>query len=218
MKVGTLACILGAWSEKTDASKGLDIGTGTGLLALMMAQKNPDLHLDAVEIDPSASLQARENAQKSPWGNRIEVHNQDIMQFADLAKGDYDLIISNPPFFKGQFPAADRRVNIAKHGHELDLGQLAHVVKKMLHRKGSFFILLPPPELDFLSVSLQSFGIYKNRQLDVFNYPKEPVKAVAAEFSMLKKQKPDESVIIRTNSNHHTDRYRALMRPYYLHF
>ena len=107
MKVGTDGTLLGAWVDLSGAEKILDIGTGTGLIALMLAQRSPQglgilspVNIDAVEIDLNSSIQARENVERSPWSNRVKVENYSIQKYTDICQKRYDLIVSNPPFFE----------------------------------------------------------------------------------------------------------------------
>ena len=217
MKVSTLACILGAWTEKKNATRALDIGTGTGLLALMQAQKHPDLYIDAVEIDAEASIQASENMDRSPWNDRIRIFNKDISDFATHCDHKYDLIISNPPFFKNQQPSPDERINLARHSGKLDLQQLTLIAASLLRDNGSFFIILPPEELDRISEYLNASGLYIKKRLDVLNVPKKPLKAVAVECIRKKGLLTKEVITIRTSNGVLSDQYKELLRPFYLH-
>ena len=146
MKVTTDACLFGS-SLPLPPSKGggnvnvLDIGTGTGLLALMYAQKNPGAIIDAIEIDKDAAEQAKENVERSPWGKRINVINADAKRFSFTKK--YDLIISNPPFYEKELKSPDVQRNIARHSEELSLPELLHIIKANLAHDGQLFILLP---------------------------------------------------------------------------
>lgn len=146
MKVATDSCLFGAWAAaqlaaiETGMETGLDIGTGTGLLSLMLAQKN-GLIINAVEIDAQAAGQARENAEDSPWKNRLTVNQGDIMDFDPGRK--YDCIISNPPFYENELASPDSRKNSAHHSRDLTMAQLIQVIRSRLEDKGIFFLLYP---------------------------------------------------------------------------
>src|SRR5690606_18064671 len=123
MKVGTDGVLLGAWARHPGAAHILDIGTGTGLLALIAAQRNPAALIDAVEVDAGAAQQARENVAASPWPERIRVYHADVRNWAAPEEG-YDLILCNPPFYTGHRPSRDARTATAKHDVAIGLDQL----------------------------------------------------------------------------------------------
>ena len=147
MKVTTDACLFGGWvaeeinNEKLIMNTCLDIGTGTGLLALMLAQKNPGAFIDAIEIDAQAMRQAKENASSSPWGETVHIINADARSFQPSKK--YDTIISNPPFYEKEIRSSNDNKNIAHHSDELKLYEILTIIKNNLTINGSFFLLLP---------------------------------------------------------------------------
>jgi tRNA1Val (adenine37-N6)-methyltransferase len=147
MKVTTDACLFGAWasseveSEKLKIASALDIGTGTGLLSLMFAQKCNGITIDAIEIDEAAAEQATENIASSKWKQSINIINTDARRYSSEKK--YDLIFSNPPFYENELRSEDERKNIAHHGQNLSLEELVTVIKKNLDPDGDFFVLLP---------------------------------------------------------------------------
>ena len=146
MKVTTDACLFGSLSPTLPTSREgetrvLDIGTGTGLLALMYAQKNSNASIDAIEIDKDAARQASENVAASPWNDRIKVINADARTFIFSKK--YDLIISNPPFYENELKSLTKEKNIAHHSEELSLAELLQIIKNTLDPAGHFFLLLP---------------------------------------------------------------------------
>lgn len=147
MKVTTDAALFGAWvSKQTETRKPgaetvLDIGTGTGLLALMYAQKNPEANIDAIEIDEEAAAQALENVEAFPKKNRIQVINADARVFSFHRK--YDLIITNPPFYENELQSDTVKTNIARHGKELSIKKMLNIIKDNLKPEGFFCLLLP---------------------------------------------------------------------------
>ncbi len=146
MKVTTDSCLFGAWaanrarSLESETNNCLDIGTGTGLLSLMLAQQT-NFTIDALEIDANAAEQATENVATSPWRNRIKIHHIDATEF--LNKNQYQLIISNPPFYENELKGTDITKNIAHHDSGLSLPQLLRIIKNNLTADGVFFLLLP---------------------------------------------------------------------------
>jgi tRNA1Val (adenine37-N6)-methyltransferase len=147
MKVTTDGCLFGAWvaekigSQESEVRTALDIGTGTGLLSLMLAQKNSNLYIDAIEIDKEAAEQAAENIAASPWADRIQVHYSDAKKFQ--SSKSYDLIISNPPFYENELKSGKSQKNIAHHSDELQLNELLDIIKYKLSPEGIFCLLLP---------------------------------------------------------------------------
>jgi tRNA1Val (adenine37-N6)-methyltransferase len=146
MKVTTDSCFFGAWvaeeikNSKSEIQSLLDIGTGTGLLSLMTAQKN-DVDIDTVEIDIEAATQAKENIDASPWKNRIHVFNENILSFHAHKK--YDCIICNPPFYENELSSDKQNKNIAHHSKQLTIEQVLNFIKKNLQQDGIFFLLFP---------------------------------------------------------------------------
>ena len=142
MKVCTDSCVLGAWSamHAGECQRILDIGTGTALLSLMLAQKS-SAPIDAIEWDPEACAQARENIRDSPWPTQIQIIQADARTYRSPLS--YDFIISNPPFFESDLWSPDDKKNLAKHGASLTLEALLGVIKTNLRPKGVFTILLP---------------------------------------------------------------------------
>lgn len=146
MKVTTDSCFFGAWvaremqNEKLKIKNTLDIGAGTGLLSLMIVQKN-EIDIDAVEIDESASRQAKENIEASPWKDRIRVFNEDILAFQTAKK--YDCIVSNPPFYENELASEQLKKNIAHHSEQLTISQVLKFIKEHLEADGVFFLMLP---------------------------------------------------------------------------
>ena len=156
MKVCTDACTLGAWADLENASRILDIGTGTGLLALMAAQRNPSADIDAVELDADAFSQAADNVRKSAFSSRIRVVHSSIQGFeSDLT---YDCIITNPPFFQSDLRSPDTAKNLAHHAASLSFDQLLFAIDRLLTDSGSCHILLPADEAVVFSQKAEGLG------------------------------------------------------------
>lgn len=213
-----MACMLGAWAGTQLPARILDIGTGTGLLALMLAQRFETSRIDAVEIDAKAAEQARENANKSLWKNRITIHCEDIRSFRPKTNLKYDLIVSNPPFYENQTPAADEKENIARHGFALTLAQLAEKVASLLTPSGAFYVLLPPGESQYFEILMDLNRLYPFRQLAVRNRPGTDVKALITAYSFNKSGVEKEAVSIWDTEGNYETAYIRLMRDFYLYF
>src|SRR6187551_2766436 len=142
MKVGTDAVLLGAWTNVNDVNRILDIGAGSGVIALMLAQRSGNLvHIDAVEIEKEDAMQARENIQRSPWPECISVHEIPIQKFSPEIK--YDLIVSNPPYFNNSFQPPDKKRLHTRHTISLDFTELLSSVARLLQPGGRFNVILP---------------------------------------------------------------------------
>ena len=139
MKVGTDGVLLGAWAPECIAGgRILDIGTGTGVMAIMAAQRNPSARIVGVEIDDMSALQARENAEASPWADRVEIVNADIRSYE--AAAPFDLVISNPPYFVDSLKSPDSGRTTARHTVSLDFGELMSAVERLLAPDGRFAV------------------------------------------------------------------------------
>lgn len=163
MKVCTDACLFGAWVvDNIDMSiqkNILDIGTGTGLLSLMLAQFS-QARIDAVEIDPMAVAQAIENFKASKWESQLHTHATSIINFVNKQDQQFDLIISNPPFFEQQLKSKDAQRNIAMHSSNLTLNELAHSMAQLLADSGKAAILLPWSRLEEWKTITEKMGFF----------------------------------------------------------
>jgi tRNA1Val (adenine37-N6)-methyltransferase len=162
MKVTTDSCLFGGWvaeelsAEKDEGKNILDIGTGTGLLSLMLAQKTSG-DIDALEIDKEAYEQAIANVSSSPWKERIRVMLQDASSF--LSKKKYNTIISNPPFYENELKSPDSKRNIAHHSG-LSLNHLLSVVKENLEERGTFYLLLPYKRIEEFEGQVKEYYLH----------------------------------------------------------
>jgi tRNA1Val (adenine37-N6)-methyltransferase len=219
MKVCTDSCILGAWSAqliKNDPSvkKILDIGSGTGLLSLMVAQESKAT-IDAVEIDPDASLQSKENFEHSPWKNRLTVWNKSILQFAP--HGEYDFIISNPPFFENDLVSETTSKNIAKHHTGMTTKDLVRSIQDRLELSGQAAILLPYHRSLQFEEDISGASLFIKRKLHIRQTPAHNYFRTI--FLLSKKQCPSPLVnelTIHDSARYYTEEFRQLLRDYYL--
>ena len=170
MKVCTDACLFGAWvsnyiqQKNNQINKVLDIGTGTGLLSLMMAQ-HLQASFDAIEIDKLAASQAKENFETSPWAAQFKVINEDIKKWKSVTK--YDLIISNPPFFENDLKSCDDARNLALHHDGLKLEILLEIVKNKLRDNGNFAVLIPYKRREYFLSLLQKNKFYLEEEVQI---------------------------------------------------
>lgn len=147
MKVGTDGVLLGAWADVAGAKGVLDIGCGSGLIALMLAQRAPGVYVTGVEIDEAASADAAANSVASPWGDRVQVVNCDIREF-DAELCHPLLVVSNPPFFTETLHSPDTARSLARHGTEFGVKELIELAARMLTEPGDSLAFIAPAERD----------------------------------------------------------------------
>jgi tRNA1Val (adenine37-N6)-methyltransferase len=215
MKVSTDACILGAWAPIPDHAKHvLDIGAGTGLLSLMLAQRDNTIHIDAAELDADACSQAIENVQSSPWADRIDMHEGDVNTIIFDRK--YDIIICNPPFFNNSLLGPSDNRNTARHTITLSYEQLYTAVERNLTEEGQVSILFPYTEAKQFEELLLTQHWCVNRKLYI--HPRtgaEPNRTIIV-CSRMKGEMEHEHLYIRDEANEYTSEFKELMSPYYL--
>ncbi|WP_420154831.1 tRNA1(Val) (adenine(37)-N6)-methyltransferase [Siphonobacter sp.] len=219
MKVCTDACVLGAWTPVQESHRILDIGTGTGLLPLMLAQRlTAPYHIHAVEIDPSSASQARTNVQESPFAETIHIYETAIQSFA--SEHPYDLIISNPPFFQNYLRSPNEGRNRAAHDERLSLAELAAAVDRHLAPEGRFAVLLPVFETDLLAKEIRPYGLHIRQQLALKNDPGKPTFRLLTLFTRqaTPAEITPEVLCIRDETNEYTPDFVALLKDYYLIF
>lgn len=167
MKVCTDSCVFGAYVEVSQAQRILDIGTGTGLLALMVAQRS-QAGIEAVEINPEAQAQAAQNFAGSPWPERLQLHPMPLQDFAKLCREPYDVILSNPPFFLASLKSDDAAKNAAKHTGDLLFEDILTFAQQHLTQEGKLYLLLPPAEALHFADLAQTHGLYLSETLEVY--------------------------------------------------
>ncbi len=166
MKVGTDAVLLGIAADVAGARHILEVGTGSGVIALILAQRS-DALIDAIEVDHDSIIQARENVASSPWPEQINIIHSSLQDFAPAIKGKYDLIISNPPYFSGTYKSHHKKRNIARHNEQLTFDELIENADRLLHVAGDLWVILPVKEsLQFIDIA-ENRGFYVQRILKI---------------------------------------------------
>ena len=224
MKVTTDSCLFGAWianqinNEQLIINNLLDIGTGTGLLALMYAQKNPHAQIDAIEIDEDSFEQAKENIATCPWNERIKFFWGDAKNFEFTCK--YDVIISNPPFYENELKSDNLKRNLALHGNELTLDELLFVIQSNLSETGTFFLLLPYKRQEEIRKIFQKYKFSMQQII----YIRQSVKHDYFRMIIMGKRKSAESVetsfdeiSIWDEKERYTNEFVELLKDYYLY-
>lgn len=218
MKVCTDACLFGALLPP-NLLKGecyvLDIGAGTGLLSLMVAQKSPLAEIDAVEIDAAAAEQANENFKASPWHERLHVFNSDVHHFAP--SGKYHLIISNPPFYEDDLRSPHANKNNAKHGTALNLIDLLKVAEAFLTDDGVFAVLLPYQRVEYFIQEALKFHLYLNEQVSVSQTEFHGHFRGILFFSREKVRPEIFEISIKDKEGKYTNDFTSALKDYYLY-
>jgi len=215
MKVTTDACILGACAPAPDHGKILDIGTGTGLLSLMLAQRTPAM-IDAIENDEQSFLQAKENVANSPWSDRINVIHEDVKNFSREVK--YDFIICNPPFFENQLHSPSFQKNQARHNLSLDSESLLDAVNKLIRSEGKFSVLLPYSQSSDFSRKAKTRELFLSGQFLIRNAPDRSfIRAIMTFEKSIPLKLKTEILSIKNESGQYSDFFQRLLKDFYLH-
>ena len=227
MKVTTDACLFAAWlaeeinNEKLIINNCLDIGTGTGLLSLMLAQKtNDSVEIDSVELDKEAAKQARENGDASPWKERIFVMPGDARQVVDTFCKNFDVIISNPPFYENELRSSNERKNLAHHSERLRLEELLSLIKAYLNADGTFFLLLPYKRNDEIKTLFKDHSLHISKIIFVRQSTKHDYFRIMLKGKL--SHRPGEEteigeISIWDEKQQYTDEFVKLLKDYYLH-
>ncbi len=216
MKVGTDGVLLGAWTPVKSSVRILDIGTGTGLVALMLAQRST-ASITALEIDEAAAAQATENINRSPWKSRIEVIQQDFKHYSkknDISK--FDTIVSNPPYFNDSLKCPDEQRNKARHNDSLTYEELLAGVSELLSREGPFTIVIPMDAGEKIKTLAHKYGLYPSRQLFVITKPGGTPKRTLISFRFTMQVCETEDLLTETSRHQYSEKYIELTRDFYL--
>jgi tRNA1Val (adenine37-N6)-methyltransferase len=214
-KTGTDGVLLGAWSDTSSATSILDIGTGTGLLALMVAQRS-GARIIALEPDEQSFEQALDNIRISPWKNRIRVLNTKVQDYFPDHK--FDLIVTNPPFFRESLVNKDERISGARHNLNLSYGELLEAAERLIADSGIFSLVLPYAEAALFIAEAADYELYCNKILRVKPLPSAPVKRMLMEFGKEKRELQQSFLTIETARHDYTYEYKKLTADFYLDF
>ena len=214
MKVSTEACILGAWANAHDPQKILDIGAGTGLLSLMTVQ-NHLCSVDAVELEPNAALQAKENFLNSPWKDSLHLIQSSIQDYSKGCQTKYDLIISNPPFYKNSLKSENESTNQARHDASLSKDDLIEAIKKLRSNSGIAYILLPEREAEEIKILATEANLQNKDSLIIKNRIETPIFRKIIALGDIENLDTEE-LVIRYDNGNYTELFKHLMQPFYL--
>jgi tRNA1Val (adenine37-N6)-methyltransferase len=215
MKVSTDACIFGAWcAPKPTAKKALDIGAGTGILSLMIAQNFPLLEIDAIEIEKKAYTQCTENCMESKFASQIKTWHVNIENW-DM-KNQYDYIFSNPPYYENDLQTKNKATNLAKHSTELTMPQLFSIVKKCLKMDGEFTCILPIHRLEESIEMAKKVNLFLKHKTLVKHNDKKPFQKVLLIFSQQQMEETTNELVIYDATNNYSTQSITLLAPFYL--
>ncbi len=215
LRVGTDAMLLGSWASPIHATRILDIGTGCGVLALMMAQKS-GAAIDAVEIDLASVNEARGNFDRSPWPKRISVIHESLQRFATAAEPTYDFIITNPPYFSNFLKSPDSRNNHTRHDLSLTKEELVQSVLKILTADGVFTLILPAGVAELFITMARTGGLFLHRRLDVSATPASPPLRTLMEFGRMEGRLTNEPTLcLRDDSGGYMPEYLLLTAEFH---
>lgn len=217
MKVGTDAVLLGSWANlEQNPNAVLDIGAGTGVIALMLAQRSSSEIIDAVEIDEDAYKQCVENFENSPWNDRLFCYHASLQEFTDEVEEKYDTIISNPPFYSDDFKSLNKQRDLARFSDAMPFKHLIESASKLLAEDGQFSVIIPfKEEEDFISFA-SKVNLFPNRILRVKGNPNSGIKRSLIEFSFHENKTKVNELIIETSRHQYTQDYINLTKGFYL--
>lgn len=214
MKVGTDGVLLGAWCRVDSASHVLDVGTGSGLIAIQIAQRNEKADIVGIEIEEAAALQASENVAHSPWKERIHIICNDFKKYECTAL--FDLIVSNPPYFVDALRSPDIQRRLARHTEKLTYDLLLRHSRQMLAPTGHIAIIVPAEMEKLVKDAAWENELYVCRQTNVYTKPSKPCRRILFEFSKSDDGCQKDDLYIETSEGGYSEAYKKLTSDFYL--
>lgn len=216
MKVGTDGVLLGAWAKVEECQRILDVGTGTGLIALMAAQRS-QAHVTAIDLDEGAVAQAQENVAASPWKQRIRVVAMDMRNMElEEHEAPFDALLCNPPFFENSLKCPDAARTMARHTDTLSFDELARSAARLLAPHGELSVVIPYDRATDMTVSAACYGLFVSRKTVVYGVEGARPKRVLMAFTREGGACTPDTLIIRDREHHYTPGYVDLVNPFYL--
>jgi len=217
MKVGTDGVLLGAWVDISAAQEVLDIGTGTGLIALMIAQRNADCKVLGLELDEDAAIQASMNASKSAFAERVEIVQGDIKNFDQ--RGVFDTIVSNPPYFNGSYTTHEPKRTVARHQNSLQLKDLIEKAWELGKARHSFAVILPTEVAREAEPTFRARGYSLYRECHIRPTPSKKSKRLLQQWTSFEVNETEkDELVIEVARHKYTESYRELCADFYLNF
>jgi tRNA1Val (adenine37-N6)-methyltransferase len=218
MKIGTDGVLLGAWSPiPENIFSILDIGAGTGIIALMLAQRTNAEQIDALEIDEEAYEQAVENFESSPWSDRLFCFHAGLDEFIEEPEDEYDLIISNPPFYTEDYKTESEQRDLARFADAMPFEDLVEAADLLLSENGIFSVIIPFREEEKFIALAKDFDLFPLKITRVKGTPTSEIKRSLLAFSRhISENFPEDELIIEISRHIYTEEYIALTREFYL--
>ncbi|MFK7785860.1 MAG: tRNA1(Val) (adenine(37)-N6)-methyltransferase [Crocinitomicaceae bacterium] len=213
MKVGTDAMLLGAIVEAKDPRSILDIGTGTGVIALMMAQRFSEAQVVGIEIDAVACDEASENFENSSWNNHLSALNEDVLEHE--FNQQFDLIVSNPPYYENSLLSENDRVSRAKHAEFLPVNQLLRKVVTLLSEDGTFWVIVPFENTQSWIETSDSNGLFLIHSISIIGKEGQGEKRSVLAFSRNQAEPVYKKITVRNSNNHYTKEYIELTKEFH---
>lgn len=218
MKVGTDAVMLGSVAGLENAEDILEIGTGSGVITLILAQRS-DAMIDAIEIDEDSVIQARENVRNCPWNNRIRIIHTSLQDFVEKSDKKYGLVICNPPYFSRSLKSPNAKRNISRHDESLSFGEFIRASEKLMLPGASLWVILPVNESrEFIDLARKS-GLYVHYLLKIASKTGREYRRVIPQLMKTKPDKAEELILIMKNEDDsYTLNYIELTKEFYIDF
>ena len=216
MKINTDGVLLGAWANASQKSRILDIGTGTGVIAIMLAQRSDAKEIVGVEIDALSYEESLQNMKSSAWSQHLFAVHKPIQEYAKTSKKKFDLIVSNPPFFTGGTFSSTQKRTLVKHTIKLPHNELLIAVKLLLELHGEFSLILPYIEgLRFVELAEQ-YNLYCKKICEVKSFQDSPIERLLLSFQRTKVKVERGTLYIRNRDGSYAEPYKTLTRDFYL--
>ena len=216
MKVNTDGVLLGAWADVDRAKRILDIGTGTGVIALMMAQKNELATIDAIDVDEDAYQEAKENFETSLWSSRLQTFHSSLQTFEPGKK--YEVIISNPPYFIDDYKTGKAKKDVAKHSTELNYVDLLSGINRLLDEHGKVFLVIPLFNFERVKILAEAQHLYVTAITEVTATSGKAAYVVLLKLERIASPYSIQTLQIQNGDGIFTDDYKLLTKDFYLKF
>ncbi|MBX2814626.1 MAG: methyltransferase [Saprospiraceae bacterium] len=216
MKIGIDAVLLGAWADHANPQRILDIGTGCGVVMLMLAQRFADAQVLGVEIDANAAEEAKQNALTTPWHDRLKILQRSIQEYALQEDEKYDLVVCNPPFFSGGTLSRNMRKNDVRHTVKLSHQDLLRAARSMLHKTGIFSVVLPLLEgLRFAELA-RTYGMHLVRKTSISAHASEKPNRVLLSFAIQSQPTEEDQLVIYDGEERWSNEFWHLTKDFYI--